>query len=180
MRFAQVDRITEIVDGKSLTAVKSVSLSEEYLQDHFPRFPVMPGVIMLESLFQASMWLCRVVDRFSIPVVALRQARNVRFKEMVEPGDQLLISTSLTSLGERLAEFNASGSVGGRPAVSARLTLERYWVRDQLGPLVANEEYALREFRSKFLLLLSPGIDLPEEVALSLRPLRQVGLPGSG
>lgn len=173
MRFAQIDRITEIVDGQSLTAVKSVAMSEEYLQDHFPRFPVMPGVIMLESLFQASMWLCRVLDRFAVPVVALRQARNVRYKDMVEPGDQLLITTTLNSHNERTAEFSASGTVGGRPAVSARLTLERYWAHEQLGPHVANEPYILQEFRRKFVLLLNPGIELPEEV-------RQVlGLPDS-
>lgn len=171
MRFAQIDRITEIVDGKSLTAVKSVAMSEEYLQDHFPRFPVMPGVIMLESLFQASMWLCRVVDRFSYPVVVLRQARNVRFRDMVEPGDQLIITTSLNSLDGTTAEFTASGSVGGRPAVNARLTLERYWVREQLGPDVANEDFTLREFRRKFRLLLNPGVELPDD-------LRQVlGIP---
>ena len=54
MRFTLLDRIVEVEPGKSITAVKAVSLSEEYLADHFPRFPVLPGVFMLEAMTQAS------------------------------------------------------------------------------------------------------------------------------
>ncbi|MFM7737804.1 MAG: beta-hydroxyacyl-ACP dehydratase, partial [Planctomycetota bacterium] len=54
MRFAQIDRIVSLIPGDSVRAVKGLALSEEYLQDHFPRFPVMPGVLMLEAIFQAS------------------------------------------------------------------------------------------------------------------------------
>ena len=53
MRFTLIDRITELKPGVSITAVKGLTLAEEYLQDHFPRFPVMPGVLMLEAMFQA-------------------------------------------------------------------------------------------------------------------------------
>ena len=55
MRFVLIDRITEINPGQSLTAVKNLSLAEEYLADHFPGFPVMPGVLMLEALTQAAL-----------------------------------------------------------------------------------------------------------------------------
>ena len=50
MRFNLIDRITELNEGQSITAVKGLSLAEEYLKDHFPRFPVMPGVLMLEAM----------------------------------------------------------------------------------------------------------------------------------
>ena len=59
MRFVLIDRIVEVRPGQSLVAVKNLSLAEEYLADHFPGFPVMPGVLMLEALTQAGAWLIR-------------------------------------------------------------------------------------------------------------------------
>ena len=53
MRFSLLDRVTAIEPGRSITAVKAVTLSEEYLADHFPRFPVLPGVLMLEAMLMA-------------------------------------------------------------------------------------------------------------------------------
>ncbi len=164
MRFSQIDRITRIEVDTRLTAVKSVSLSEKYLEDHFPRFPVMPGVIMLESLFQASMWLARVADRFTHPMVALRRSRNVRFKDLVEPGDQLVVQTEMTPWNGSLAEFSASGAVDGRPAVSGKLTLERYWVHDVMDRTACNEKHLLNEFKRKFRLLLAPEVQLDVEL----------------
>ena len=56
MRFNLVDRIVEVQPGRSLQAVKNLTLGEEYLADHFPTFPVMPGVLMLETLVEAGAW----------------------------------------------------------------------------------------------------------------------------
>ena len=64
MRFVLIDRIQEIVPGQSLTAVKNLSLAEEYLADHFPGFPVMPGVLMLEAMTQSAAWLVRSTEDF--------------------------------------------------------------------------------------------------------------------
>ena len=57
MRFTLVDRILELQAGQEITAVKNLSLAEEYLADHFPLFPVLPGVLMLEAMTQAGAWL---------------------------------------------------------------------------------------------------------------------------
>ena len=65
MRFLLIDRITELEPQKSITAVKNLSLAEEYLADHFPGFPVMPGVLMLETLVQAGGWLIRHSEDFA-------------------------------------------------------------------------------------------------------------------
>ena len=53
MRFTLLDRITDLRPGISITAVKTLLPDEEYLRDHFPRFPVMPGVLMLETMYEA-------------------------------------------------------------------------------------------------------------------------------
>ena len=168
MRFSQIDRITKLIDGEQLTAVKCLSLSEEYLQDHFPRFPVMPGVIMIEALFQASMWLMRTTDRFQHPMVALRGVRNVRFRDLVEPGDALMIETKLTKLDGNLAEYSATGTVHGDTAVSGRLTLEQYFIHDRLDAAAVYEPYMTAEFKRKFRLLVAPGLELCLPVRQSL------------
>ena len=59
MRFILVDRISELEAGRRIVAHKALSLAEEYLADHFPKFPVLPGVLMLEAMVQASAWLAR-------------------------------------------------------------------------------------------------------------------------
>ena len=65
MQFILIDQITELNEDSDITAIKALSIAEEYLRDHFPLFPVMPGVLMLEGLFQASAWLVRQSENFS-------------------------------------------------------------------------------------------------------------------
>ena len=89
MRFVLVDRITELQPGQSLVAVKNLSLAEEYLADHFPGFPVMPGVLMLEALTQAGAWLVRDMEDFAHSVVVLKKAKTIKYGSFVEPGRQL-------------------------------------------------------------------------------------------
>src|SRR6201996_9275201 len=92
MRFVLIDRITELQTGKSLVAVKNLSLAEEYLADHFPGFPVLPGVLMLESMTQAAAWLVRVSEDFRHSMVVLKEARNVKYSKFVEPGQTLSVT----------------------------------------------------------------------------------------
>ena len=103
MRFSQIDKILEVKKGESITAVKGLALSEEYLKDHFPRFPVMPGVLMLEAVFQAAMFLVRYTDDFQYGVVSLVEAKNLKFQDFVQPGDQLIVSAEYHSVKESLA-----------------------------------------------------------------------------
>ncbi|MFN9627387.1 MAG: beta-hydroxyacyl-ACP dehydratase, partial [Planctomycetota bacterium] len=64
MRYRQLDKIIELVPGERIVATRELRKDEDYLRDHFPLFPVMPGVMMLEALFQASMWLVHATDNF--------------------------------------------------------------------------------------------------------------------
>src|SRR5919201_4933891 len=95
MRFNLVDRIEEVQPGRSLRAVKNLTLGEEYLADHFPTFPVMPGVLMLETLVEAGAWLLRLSDDFRHSVIVLREAKNVKYGTFMEPGRQMAVTVEL-------------------------------------------------------------------------------------
>ena len=112
MRFSQLDRILTLKKGESITAVKCLSLSEEYLKDHFPRFPVMPGVLMLESVFQAAMFLVRYTDDFRYGVVVLAEARNLKFQDFVQPGNQLFVAANYHSEDGDRVTLKVEGKIG--------------------------------------------------------------------
>jgi 3-hydroxyacyl-[acyl-carrier-protein] dehydratase len=131
VRFTLLDRVVAIEPGKSITAVKGLSLSEEYLADHFPRFPVMPGVLMLEAMTQAAAWTIRLGEDFAHSIVVLRSARNVKYGDFVEPGKVLTVTAEVLSQDETMTKVKASGTVGGRTSLTARLVLERYNLADR-------------------------------------------------
>ncbi len=153
MPLPQLDRILSIEPGQSVRAAKSLSLAEDYLQDHFPRFPVMPGVLMLESLFQAGAWLLRVSDDFAKPLIELREAKGIKYQGFVAPGDRLEVELSIAKQeGDRFV-LKGSGSIDGRTAVSGRLVLERVELataREASGPY---ENYVREELRRQWRLL---------------------------
>jgi len=131
MRFVLIDRITELQHGHSLVAVKNLSLAEEYLADHFPGFPVMPGVLMLEALTQAGAWLIRDLEDFAHSVIVLKQARTIKYGSFVEPGRQLQLRVEMVSHGERESVLKGVGSIEGQEMVKGRITLTRYNLRDR-------------------------------------------------
>ena len=126
MRFTLVDRVLELEPGKRICAVKSVTLVEEYLDDHFPRFPVLPGVLMLEALTQTCAWLVRVTDEFAYSIVTLKEARNVKYARFVRPGESLVITADLKKRKDHTVTLDVQGKVNDELAVSAKLTLEHY------------------------------------------------------
>ena len=131
MRFTLLDRVVSVVPGKSITAIKTLTLSEEYLADHFPRFPVMPGVLMLEAMTQAAAWTIRLGEDFAHSIVVLRQAKNVKYGDFVEPGRVLTVTAEVISQDETTTKVKASGTVGDRTSLTARLVLERYNMADR-------------------------------------------------
>lgn len=125
MKYCQLDRITSLEPGVRLTAERTLRAEEEYLKDHFPRFPVMPGVMMLETLHQAAMWLIRTGDDFQAPLVLLREVRAVKFGEFLAPGETLDITAELVKEVGPRSTIKASATKEGRTTVSARLIMER-------------------------------------------------------
>jgi len=155
MRFELIDRITEVRPGQSLRAVKALSLAEEYLQDHFPGKPVMPGVMMVEAMVQACAWMVRLETNFKPSVVVLKEARGVRYGQFVNPGDLLTVEVELLKLEEGRAHFKGRGSVDGQTVVSGRLELEYFSLADRK-PVLADIDESLREtMRRRYQILRS-------------------------
>jgi len=131
MRFMLLDRVLEVEPGRSITAVKACSLAEEYLADHFPRFPVMPGVFMLEAMTQAAAWTIRLGEDFAHAIVVLRAARNVKYGDFLEPGRLLTVRAEVTDQDESTTKVKASGEIDGRTSLTAKLVLGRYNLADR-------------------------------------------------
>jgi 3-hydroxyacyl-[acyl-carrier-protein] dehydratase len=156
MRFTLLDRITNIEPGKQVTAIKALALAEEYLADHFPTFPVMPGVLMLEAMTQAGAWLVRATEDFAHSMVVLREARNVKYSNFVAPGQTLTVTAEIISQDDRLTKLKAQGTVAGEVQLSGRLVLERYNLADRGLGTVDDDAYVRRELRKLFGLLHRP------------------------
>ena len=131
MRFVLIDRVLEVDPGRSITAVKACSLAEEYLADHFPQFPVMPGVFMLEAMTQAAAWTIRLGEDFAHAIVVLRAARNVKYGDFLEPGRLLTVTAEVVDQNETTTKVKASGSIDGRTSLTAKLVIERYNLADR-------------------------------------------------
>lgn len=132
MNFSMIDRIVDYERGKRITALKTLSLREEYLADHFPSFPIMPGVLMLEAMAQAGAWLLRLSEGFTHSIFLLREARAVRYGSAVRPGNELLIDVSIVGRSEKGVAFKGSGKVGDRNAVVGRFVLTRQPLGDKV------------------------------------------------
>lgn len=130
MRFCLLDGITHYVPKKLLEGYKQLTLGEEYLAEHFPSFPVMPGVLMLESLVQAGAWLIRVSEDFAHSVIVLRQAKGIKYGNFVEPGKRLCVRVELAMPAwpapSEIVWLKATGQVDDTQTVSARIGLARY------------------------------------------------------
>jgi 3-hydroxyacyl-[acyl-carrier-protein] dehydratase len=123
--FLLVDRVLEIDKGKTIKALKNVTINEPFFQGHFPYRPVMPGVLMLEALAQAAALLA--FDALGTApsedqVYYFAGMEGVRFKRPVEPGDQLILDVALMRMKAGIFKFQARASVAGEIAVEAELT----------------------------------------------------------
>ena len=123
--FLMVDRVLEIEKGKTIKALKNVTINEPFFEGHFPHRPVMPGVLMLEALAQAAAWLA--FDALDASpndqsVYYFAGIDAARFKRPVEPGDQLLLEVELLRMKAGIFKFKTRGSVAGETAVEAELT----------------------------------------------------------
>ena len=122
--FLLVDRVLEIDQGKRIKALKNVTMNEPFFAGHFPNRPVMPGVMMLEALAQASAILAfdqagvRPDDKTVFYFVGID---NTRFKRPVGPGDQLILNSTLERSRAGVVKFSTNATVGDSIVVEADL-----------------------------------------------------------
>ncbi len=122
--FILVDRVLSIEKGKSLRAIKNVTINEPFFTGHFPNRPVMPGVLMLEALAQAAALLSfdaldMELDANSVYYFA--GIDGARFKRPVEPGDQLVLEVEILRMKAGIFKFKGRGLVDEQLAVEAEL-----------------------------------------------------------
>ena len=119
-----VDRVLDWEANKTITAIKNVTVNEEFFQGHFPHKPVMPGVLMIEALAQTAAllsFLSMGVKPDENSVVYFVGIDNARFKRPVEPGDQLKMDVEILRVSRGIWKYKAVGTVDGKLAVEAEL-----------------------------------------------------------
>jgi len=122
VKFDLIDRVTAR-DETSLCAIKNVSAAEEYLGDHFPGFPILPGVMMLETLVQAGRHFASGADDPPDRPLVIAEVRNVRYGGMVRPGQTLSVEVTLRKRDGHAFDFQGVGKVEGQVAVQGRFRL---------------------------------------------------------
>jgi 3-hydroxyacyl-[acyl-carrier-protein] dehydratase len=128
--FLMVDKVIEMELGKSITAIKNVTINEPFFPGHFPGAPVMPGVMILEALAQAAAILSFKTDHYApedVGVIYFAGIDNARFKKPVMPGDQLVLKAEILRTMRGVWKYSARAEVDGAMAAEAELmaTLRR-------------------------------------------------------
>jgi 3-hydroxyacyl-[acyl-carrier-protein] dehydratase len=124
MRFFLIDRITAWEVGTAAEAVKNVALSEDFFDDHFPRRPVMPGVLMIEGMAQLAGLLLEASlkqkhDRDAKAILTILE--RTKFREMVRPGDTVLYRAEVMSVSLAGGKAAVQASCGGRMVVTTAM-----------------------------------------------------------
>jgi 3-hydroxyacyl-[acyl-carrier-protein] dehydratase len=156
MRFHLIDRIDRWEPGKSLAASKFLALGEEYLADHFPRFPVMPGVLMLQACVEAAAWLWRITSDFKHPVIVLRELKNVKYGTFMLPGRRMDVSVTLTQQDDsaETATFKGEGANdAGERTVTATFKLRGYGLTSRGPAGAAVDAKLLEHWKARWILL---------------------------
>ena len=119
--FLLVDRIIELEPGKRVVGLKNVTANEEYFNGHFPGYPVMPGVLIIEALAQTGAVGVLAMDEYKGKLALFAGIDKVKFRKQVVPGDQLRLEIEVTKLRGRVGKCEAKAWVGEELAVQGEL-----------------------------------------------------------
>lgn len=120
MRFVLVDRIESLEPGVSVVAARRVPPDDDYFQDHFPGFPVVPGVLLTEMMGQAA---AKALDAERRPrgKAMLAKILSASFRQWVRPGDEVLLHAQISANTERYANADCRAEVAGKPVAQCSL-----------------------------------------------------------
>jgi len=111
--FLLVDRVLELEEGKKAVAIKNVTINEEFFNGHFPNYPVMPGVLIVEALAQVSAIIMLTKEGNEGRLGLLAGIDQCRFKKQVKPGDQLRLEVEITRLKGAIGKGRGIATVDG-------------------------------------------------------------------
>lgn len=159
VKFNLIDKIEQLTEER-IVGVKYVSLAEEYLADHFPTFPVLPGVLMLEAAVQAAGWLLHHRTNFQRSMAVLKEARNVKYGHFVAPGNFLRMEVEWLKPTEGGASFKATGTTGEKQAVQMRIELAYFDLAGKIPELADLDARLAEHNRRRWDLLRTHSGDL--------------------
>jgi 3-hydroxyacyl-[acyl-carrier-protein] dehydratase len=119
--FLLVDRILELEEGKRVVGIKNVTCDEPFFQGHFPGYPVMPGVLIVEALAQTGAVALLKLPAFAGKLGLFAGIDNFRFRQQVRPGDQLRMEVEFVKLRGNIGKARARAFVGDRMAAEGEL-----------------------------------------------------------
>lgn len=119
--FLLVDRITEMEEGKGAKGIKNVTINEPFFQGHFPDYPVMPGVLIIEAMAQVGAVVILSKPEFQGKIALMAGIDKVRFRQQVVPGDQLEIEVELLKIKASIGKAAGKVTVNGRLVCSGEL-----------------------------------------------------------
>jgi 3-hydroxyacyl-[acyl-carrier-protein] dehydratase len=120
--FLLVDKVTEIEEGKRVTGIKNVTVNEPFFQGHFPEYPVMPGVLIVEALAQVGAIGVLGMEANKGKLGFLAGLDKCRFKQQVKPGDQLKLEVEITRIKGPIGKGKGIATVDGKLACEAEIT----------------------------------------------------------
>ncbi|MGO9317896.1 MAG: 3-hydroxyacyl-ACP dehydratase FabZ [Terracidiphilus sp.] len=123
--FLLIDRVVEFERGKRLVAIKNVTMNEPFFQGHFPDYPIMPGVMVIEAMAQAgAIIMLKEIPDLDAKLVVFTGIEKAKFRRPVTPGDQLRIEADVLSLKIRVGRIEGKAYVDGKLACQATLTCQ--------------------------------------------------------
>lgn len=153
MKFILIDKIVSLEEGKTLTAAKCVSLAEEYLGDHFPTFPVLPGVLLLQGLVESASWLVRKTEGFAHSMILLEEARNVKYKSFLAPGSRIEYIVQAKTIEENVSSFTGCGTADGEKILDARFGLRHFNLADRRSAMAPVDAQVIAAMKNRYSLL---------------------------